>query len=264
MTSFNLKKTALASAVFLGLTGMAHADPILWVSGAGGSIDTVDVATGVRTAVGNTGVGFMTDLAFSPTGELYGTSFTDLYKINTLTGAATLIGSTGRFSNALVFGADGTLYAQDYGGGTLFKINTTTGAGTVIGSNGYVSSGDLAFIGSDLYLSAQSGPNDVLVKLDPLTGAGTLVGDIGYGAVFGLATPDNINLYGLSGNNILNVNPLTGVGTLSTTMTPPDYEAYGTTFFREAGAVPEPESLGLILLGMLATTTALRRRRQSV
>ena len=86
-----LRSSLLAACLCLSVLGRASAAPILYIDDENGVLGTVDVATGVATVIGSTGVA-LTDIAFAPTGELYGISFTDLYKINPNTGAAKLIG----------------------------------------------------------------------------------------------------------------------------------------------------------------------------
>lgn len=236
------------------------AGPILWVGDSGGRLGTVDVATGHATVIGVMAE-VMTDIAFDPSGNLYGITFDSLYSIDSSTGSSTLIGSLGASLNSLVFGADGTLYAANT---SLFTINTSTGAATLVGTGGdpYGSSGDLAFIDGELYLSSGDLGSDNLVKLDTTTGAGTLVGSIGAPIVFGLATDNNIDLYGLTGTEVLSIDPLTGAGNFLV-----DYSgqglgvAYGSAFYSESGAVPEPGTCVLLLTGLAALVA--KRRAQS-
>ena len=257
----------IASALFAGLCAgqLAYADPILWVGDQLGKLGTVDVATGTVSVVGSMG-SVMTDIAFSPTGNLYGVDLGNFYSINATTGVSTLIGSLGTSVNSLVFDASGTLYAANK---SLYTINVGTGAATLVGNGGtsYSSSGDLAFVGGNLYLSSV-GIGDNLMRLDSATGVGTLVGSIGFSSVFGLATDNNINLYGMSGTQVINVNVSTGAGSLLL-----DYggkglgAVWGSAFVSEAappvGAIPEPEiyamlSVGLGLIGWVGRRKKLK------
>lgn len=263
-----LVKVALASSVVASTFCVsAQAAPILYIDDTAGNIGTVDVATGAAHVIGNTGH-TLTDIAFDPSGNLYGISFSQLFRIDKSTAAATLVGNLGTSLNSLVFGSDGTLYGANNG---LYKINTATGAATAISSGAggysYSSSGDLAFIGGQLFLS--SGPGDNLVNIDTATGKGTLVGTIGYSSVFGLATDDNVNLYGLSGTRVLRIDPLTGQGTSLV-----DYagqglqDANGTAFIEEAQGptppvnVPEPATALLFGLGSIGMLFNRRRAKQ--
>jgi hypothetical protein len=166
-----IKRTSIACALFSAAIA-AHAAPTLWVSTGGAGLATVDVATGATSFIGNTSVA-LTDIAFNPSGDLYGISFSSLYKVNSSTGATTLVGSLGSVvgtANALVFGSDGTLYMA---GSSLYTVNTLTGAASAIGSIGYQSGGDLAFIGSELYM-ASSG--NQLIDVDTTMGTEATLG----------------------------------------------------------------------------------------
>lgn len=257
MSVAHLTKSVLAALALCGAALTAHAGPTLWLSTGSNQLATVDVATGATTVVGSTGV-FLTDIAFDPTGNLYGISFSALYSVNKTNGSTTLIGSLGSFSgvaNALVFAADGTLYMA---GNTLYTVNVGTGASTALGSGiGFQSAGDLAFIGGELYMAAS---NNHLVKVDTGTGVGSDIGDIGIGSTFGLASADNITLYGMAGQTVFTINTTTGAGSGQVTFSPLlGGFAAGSAFLSEAGAqVPEPGSLALVGAALLAAS-AIRR-----
>ncbi|MGA2117883.1 MAG: hypothetical protein ABSH56_24405 [Bryobacteraceae bacterium] len=238
-----------------------------WIADSNGNIGEVDVSTGVATLVGNAGV-VLTDIAFSPSGDLYGISFTELYSIDTSTGAATAIGPLGIASddaNALVFSSSGTLYTATVAG-SLYTVDTTTGAASDVGSlSGYGSAGDLAFVGDTLYLGTST--ND-LVSVDPSTGTATLVGPFGVSNVFGLATPDGVNLYAAAAQDLYTVDLSTGAATFDVTWAGDAAGlggANGEAFATESGyspyspytpftpfapnSTPEPAPLALICAG---------------
>lgn len=239
----------------------AMAAPILTVTDVNGTIGQVDVATGDVTVIGNAGV-VLTDIAYDPSGNLFGISFTTLYSLDTVTGAASLIGETGALSmNSLVFGPDGTLYTAGFG--ELSTLDIATGAATSVGLIGFFSSGDLAFVDGKLLMTALGGGEDDLVELDTTTGAGTLVGEIGVGGMFGLASPDGSSLFGTSGTSVLSINPATGTG-----LELVDYgdqglgTALGVAFSSEAQApsvIPVPPALPMLLVAIGAI--AIMRRR---
>jgi hypothetical protein len=181
-----------------------------------GDLFKINTATGSATLIGNMGA-VMTDIAFSPSGELFGVTFTDLYSIDPTTAASTLIGSLGiNDSNALEFVPDGRLFLASRNSTLLRTVNTTTGATTVVGDMGVSSSGDLAFdlSSGNLFLSAASFPNDNLYQVDPNTAASTLVGSIGFPAVFGIDFFFGSTLFGLTnGGALITINTTSGAGT---------------------------------------------------
>ena len=258
------KKMLVASTIAASLlVGTASAAPILWVGDSSGNLGKVDVATGDVDIVGNMGSA-MTDIAFDSSGNLFGITFGSLFSINTDTAASTFIGnhSVGGGKNSLVFGSDGTLYAANR---SLYSLNTGTGASTLIGSGGdsYNSSGDLAFIGGDLFLSSTGGVGgDKLVGLDETNGEGTNIGSIGISAVYGLATDNNIDLYGVAGTSVFDIDTGTGSATLLASYGGKGLgTAWGSAFFGESGAVPEPSIIALFGLGLFDIGLARRRKQ---
>lgn len=252
-------KAIIGASVLLGAALTAHASPILWLSTGGpNQLATVDVATGGTTLIGNTNV-FLTDIAFDPSGNLYGIDFNSLYSVSQSTAQATLIGSLGAHSgtaNALVFGADGTLYMA---GSTLYKVNTGTGASTALGSGiGFQSAGDLAFVGGQLFMAAS---NNHLVKIDTTTGTGGDIGNIGVAGVFGLATPDNTTLYGMAGQTVFTINTLNAAAGPTVTFNPSLGFAAGSAFRTESGGPSVPEPGSVVLFGAAAIAAGVARRR---
>lgn len=245
---------------YLMTTASVSAAPVLWVDDSSGGLGKVDVATGAVTMVGNMGV-VMTDIAFDPSGNLFGISFGTLYSINQVSAAVTPIGNLGTSLNSLVFSSTGTLYGANT---SLYSINTSTGAASNIGNGGvfYGSSGDLAFVNGNLYLSSTSPVSDSLIKIDKATGIGTNIGPIGVSNVYGMATNDNVHLYGVAGTSIYSIDALTGQGNFLI-----NYGGHGlgvangTAFVSE---VPEPESYLMLLtgLGLLGYVAARRNKKE--
>jgi hypothetical protein len=250
------------SALFgVAVTTTCLGTPItMWIDDSTGKIGTVDVNTGAVKLIGNAGI-VLTDIAFDPQGNLYGVDFNSLYKISTSAGTASYVGSLGATSdaNALVFGSDGTLYVSGLSGNFL-TINPSTGQATVVGrlGFGFGSAGDLAFIDGALYLSDNA---NQLITVDLKTGHGTLVGDVGVAGVSGLATPDNITLYGVAGTSVYSISPNSGASTLVSNYAGAGLgTASGAAFMTEA--VPEPSSLIYTIIPLLILTIGTLARRR--
>ncbi|HFE47997.1 MAG TPA: hypothetical protein ENJ21_01635 [Chromatiaceae bacterium] len=254
--------STLVLAIFL--SSMAHAGPVLWVADSLKQLGTVDVQTGNVTLVGETSVA-MSDIAFDPLGVLYGAGLDgNLYTINPATASTSLVGNIGAFVNSLVFDASGTLYAAS---NVLHTLDLATGLANLVGNGGttYNSSGDLAFIGGRLYLSSTNpnSVNDDLFVIDVNNGSGSLVGSIGFSEVLGLATDNNIDLFGLSGTSVLAIDPATGVGSELL-----DYsgqglgQAYGSAFTNEAAVVPVVPTAFVFCSGLIALSLVRSGRSQ--
>jgi len=183
------------AATNYSVTGLAF-DPtsgLLYGSTGGVSgtkLLTINPATATVTVVGSYGAASatMTDLAFDPSGNLYGVSSSggaNLYSINKATAAATEVGASGisfTEGGGLAISSGDVFYAApipgDYG-----TYNSTTGTYTQItapatpaGGGSYAA---LAFDGNTLYGdNLITSPNGVthLVTIDPTTGTVTDIG----------------------------------------------------------------------------------------
>jgi uncharacterized protein DUF4394 len=150
---------------------------------------TCNMANGSCRAVGNLGVDITdTGLSFGPDGALYMSTDapknpTRLYRLDTVTGRATLVGDQGQEVTGLA-GDMTTLYGLGGDGrDNLVKIDTTTGAATEIGPLGTVAldDGGIDFdahgvlwgidAGSGRHLT---GPSQIFT-VDPATGRATVV-----------------------------------------------------------------------------------------
>jgi hypothetical protein len=254
-----MKRVFLSLALLLSVAvSAATAGPIMFVHDSAGNLGKVDVATGSTTVVGNMGYQ-MTDIAFDPSGNLYGITFGQLFTINATTAASAFVGNLGlNGANALVFAGDGTLYAASNNTTSLYTVNTGTGAASSLQSIGYASGGDLAFNAGNFYLATNG---NQLVKIN-LGGASQLIGSFGVANVYGLATGDDGKLYGVAGTTVYSINTATGAATNGVSYADQGLgTAYGQSFYTESGApdpVPEPGTLLLVGGGLAAL---IRKRR---
>lgn len=228
--------------------------PVLYVHDNLGKLATLDATTGTVDIIGNMGV-TMTDIAFSPTGDLYGISFGRLYSINSDTAQATLIGNHAvPGGNTLVFGEDGTLYAAGYASKSLYTLDVTNGATTNLGNIGFFAGGDLAFHNGHLYMASSSNKL-VDIDLDNLSNT-VAIGNFGLMGVFGLATGSDNNLYAVANTTVFSVNTATG-GVIDFVSFAKQGlgQAFGLTSYIPdidiTAEITEPTSIMLLLSGLL-------------
>lgn len=152
----------------------------------GGDLFGVDGGTlykmstnGVSTAIGSLNA-FVNGLVFGSDGTLYGSGDDDLYKINTSTGQASLIGSTGQQSSGDLAFFKGQLYLASNLG--LALVNPLTGASQLIGGTpalfGLASTADTLFGVKD----------NAIYTIDPTTGIATQVAAYTNGNAYGAAS----------------------------------------------------------------------------
>lgn len=187
---------------------------ILTVVDGVSNVGTVNVATEASAVIGNAGT-VLTDVARTSSGAMWAIDGTNLYSINPINGARTLVGPLGNGSggmNALVGHGSGLL-AASYATTSIYSVNPATGAATALsGSLGLPSMGDLAFHGGSLYAAVQNGTFTDLVRVT-LSGNSFTSTNLGHvtndNALFGLAVGSDKNLYGFTGKKVLRINTST-------------------------------------------------------
>jgi hypothetical protein len=116
-------------------------------------------------------------------GMWYATDFftDELYTVDTLTGARTLIGPMNAHMDGMTY--DGTtMYGINFDG-SLYSIDLATGAASLIGGGGGTGFINLAADASGLLYSTNI-TDDFLYSINPLTGAATQVGALGIDITF--------------------------------------------------------------------------------
>lgn len=231
-----------------------------WISDEAGNLGYVNLVSGESAIVGNTGVQ-MLDIAFSPEGELFGVGDDrNLYVISQSDAFVSLIGEVNlgnSFANSLVFDRDGTLLMAGSNGSSLYDLDPTTGDFTLLGAHGRgAAAGDLAIISDEVFWSTHTG-GLVAITLDPFDAR--FAGDLN-GFFPGLGSPDQISLFGASGQEFFAIDVDGGATTSVLDISGSGFgDVFGMAFFTEAVAVPEPGSFGV--LAICSLLIGKRRRK---
>lgn len=249
----------LSVAATSALTTSAQAGTF-YVSTNDYQIGAFDDLTGSYTQLASTPT--FTDIALSPSEQLFGITFNKLYSVDLDSGTNNYVGRLGKGKslNALGFSNDGILYGA--GGSNFYSIDTSSGAASQISSiSGFSSSGDIVFDAArDLFWATSTGDSLWSIKRD---GVGTKIGDIGYGAVYGLAFGDDKTLFGYTAyQDQLAINLGTGTGTFVRKISGLNSQRiWGATSEADGTAIPEPGmTLGLLSVGALFVGSRLQRK----
>ena len=157
------------------LAGMAVSNGKLYASAyhSGGKLFTVNPTNGATILVGSQSTVTYDDFGSTKSGLYAVGTDVKLYSINSVTGAATLIGPTG-----LTFGSwrslstnSDTLYFSN--GPSLYVLNTSTVVPTLVGSMGGPQVGAMLEEGGKLYAGTDS-PTLKVATLDTTTGLATI------------------------------------------------------------------------------------------
>ena len=169
-----------------GIAGLG--DNLFFAPDSGNTLYVVNANTGNLAAIGNGTITY-NDFGGAATG-LYGVGTdNNLYSINSVSGASTLIGSLGlSLSGASAVSSNGTTFylTLDTGSGSvLYSVNTQTGAALKIGNSGVSKIVSMVSANSLLYATNTAGN---LYTLNISTGAATLVANTG-NDIYGMASP---------------------------------------------------------------------------
>lgn len=256
---------ALAGTAAAALAAPASAETIFYQGGFSNNLYSYDTVTATETLIGDMGLSSdSTGLAFAANGTLYAfeRASSSLYTVNTLTGATTLVGNAGIGAEDFTLSLDGTVGYASFGG-ALYSINLSTGASTLIGGNQTYDGLTTARVAGTLngfsYLAGALFAIDTgsLYAVDAATGIGTLLGttdgadetlDFGWSGV----------LYGHGDDGFLyTIDAATLAGT-QIAPTTPDL-VFGMAV--APGAIPEPATWAMLVLGFGVLGAGMRRSR---
>lgn len=170
----------------------------------------------------------MTDLAVTAEGDLWGVTFTSLYRIDRETARVTMVAPLGAGLagyNALTFIPRGILGSREVlvaatSAGEYFQLDQSTGAPSRLGSYGALlgSSGDLVSVAGDgptagTFATVTSGGREQLARIDPRSGRATVIGPTGTSGTYGLGYW-RARLYGFNtAGQVVTIDLATGAAT---------------------------------------------------
>src|SRR5215467_5637499 len=268
---FSRRRELLLAGVFvMGCVNQGRAASVLYGSSDLVDLFTIDLATGHGTRVGSLPAS-ATEIEFDNlTGRAYlqyidGVFQIQQFNINTGAGIGAPVNDGGSFTGLEFVGPTlyGTVITASQGPSTLRILNPATGVSTVIGPTGVGPISGLAYNESTAVMyGIAGGPGPAgLYMINLSTGAATLVGSSGIQAGSLEFGPDGV-LYaggtGPNGGNLYRINPSTGLATL---VGPTGFGA--VTGLTLANPIPEPSSIWLISISILAVPVCRRMNRVS-
>jgi len=168
---YTLVGTSATAAGFGGFTDIDFVGSTLYGLDPSGNLYTINSSNGqIISEIGSTGVtnGSLVGLAGSPTGVLWAGGNNNVYKLNTTTGLATVVGTGGggyTTEGDMDFDGSGNLWLTSTApsGGSLFLINKATGVGTFIGQ---LADPNIPQVFTDVFGVAYDSDNAVLYGYD--------------------------------------------------------------------------------------------------
>jgi hypothetical protein len=155
---------------------------------------TVDSSTGAYTQISTLPLSESAGIAAGPSDFYVEDMNSNLLTVDPLTGAATLVGSSGLNLAALVFGGGSNGLFEVDASSNLYSIAPTTGKATLIGATGLSynlqswADTSLSDDGTSLLLTVgKPGTGDELYRIDIATGKATDLGNTGVAGVAGSA-----------------------------------------------------------------------------
>ena len=184
MTPFQLNNNTPQITTDFEIETITKQEGIAFVTDNTGKIGRLDTDSRQISNIVATHIVF-TDIAVNDHGELYGSTFSKLYKINPDTGETEEIGHFCQSGiNGLGFTSDGALYASSFEGG-VFSVNSETGLASLIpGTESFKSGGDIAFDESTNQFFGIDTQGQVYTI--SLRGELNLIGDTHFDKVWGL------------------------------------------------------------------------------
>ncbi len=223
-----------------------NVDQLAVVDAANGTFDTVHRMTGFQDEDRS-----MNDIAFSPTGRLYGVSRDWLYEIQPVTGELTPLGKHGIENvTSLVFRPDGSLQAMGRSQPNLYKLTITdTTLESVVTlatlsdlNSTQGSNGDITYYLGDL-LVATTDNRLIRYRFDISPDRPRVIQQIdlsplGISDVYGLATVNSNRLYATAGASVYQLdisNPQAPVATEIPVVDTNFGDLRGAAYYAEAG-----------------------------
>jgi hypothetical protein len=148
----------------------------------------IDRRTGLATSQGSLGLSDVNGLAADATGALYASTLSGLLLRRSTPGWQVIgsFGGSGS-SGDLAFSPTGELYGTvigPLGNDVLVKIQVSTGKAAAVSSGdiGFANVWGLSFVGGRLYGLTTAGTTGIMIQIDPTTGRGTFLRNLTFPA----------------------------------------------------------------------------------